>query len=108
MCHARLYVFSDRYQCCDLMTLSLPKLRLTLSRYKFHQERAVAVVALLRYTYKHTMDYKEGKDKLRGLVLEYVACHTKQLTREQTFLDLLEEGGKLAGDIARNMAELID
>lgn len=54
------------------------------------------------------MDYKEGKDKLRSLVLEYVACYTKQLAREQTFLDLLEEGGKLAGDIARKMADLID
>lgn len=30
MCHARLCVFSDRYQCSDLMTLSLQKLRLTV------------------------------------------------------------------------------
>lgn len=108
LCHARLYKFSDRYECYDLMTLSLQKLRLTLSRYKFHQERAVAVVALLLYTYKHTMDYTEGKDKLRSLVLDYVACYIKQLMREQTFLDLLEQGGTATGDIARKMVDLID
>jgi len=108
LCHARLYKFSDRYEYYGLMTLSLQKLRLTLSTHKLHQERAAAVVALLRYTYKHTMDYKEGRDKLRNLVLDYVTCYIKLLMREQTFLDLLEEGGEPTGDIVRKMVDLID
>lgn len=108
LCHARLYKFSDRYECDGLMTLALQKLRLTLSRYTFYQERASSVVELLRYTYKHTMEYKQGQDKLRVLVLEYNACYIKQLMREQTFLELLEEGGKFAGDIATKIMDLID
>lgn len=108
LCHARLCKFSDKYEYYDLLTLSLQKLRLTLSTHKLHQERAAAVLALLRYTYKHTMDYKEGRDKLRNLVLDYATCYIKQLMREQTFLDLLEEGGEPTGDIVRKMVDLID
>lgn len=108
MCHARLYKFSDRYECPELVELSLQKLRLTLSRYQFHQERASDVVDLIRYTYQHAMEFEEGRDKLKALVLDYAVCYVQQLSKEKSFLDLLEEPGSLASDLLVKMVGLFD
>jgi len=107
LCHARLYKLSERYDVSALMSLSLQKLRLTLSQYIFHQERAGAVVELVRYVYRHTMDYDKGRDKLRSLVLDYVVCYISQLEQEQSFVQLLREGGHLASDLLAKMTDLI-
>lgn len=108
LCHARLYKFSDRYDMPQLVTLSLQRLRATLSKYEFHQERASAVVDLIRYAYQHTMEYEEGYDKLRLLVLDYTVCYVQQLAREPSFIDLMKEPGPLATDLLGKMVALFE
>lgn len=99
LCHARLYKFSERYDISNLMSLTLQKLRSTLANYTFHQTRAVDVVELIRYAYTHTMNYDNGRDKLRGLVLDYTVCYVHQLEQDESFRKLLQEGGHLPSDL---------
>ena len=107
LCHARLYKFSDRYGCKGLMNLALQKLRLTLSRYIFHKERAASVVELIQYTNAHTLDFDQGHDRLRALVLEYASCYFRELMQEPSFIQLLQEGGPLPSDLMAKLAEMV-
>lgn len=108
LCHARLYKFSERYDVPGLMQLTLHRLRATLSSYKFHQERAVDVVELIRYTYTHTMFYGDGSfDRLRKMVLDYAVCYVAQLEKEDAFRELVREGGQFAGDMLSRMVEMV-
>lgn len=75
LCYAALYKFSDHYQCEKLIAWVLQKLRLTLSRYRFHPQRVTDIVALIRYSYDHTEDFGNGSDVLRPLVLAYIVCY---------------------------------
>ena len=107
LCHARLYKFSDRYDCEKLMRLALQKLRLTLSEYIFHQQRASDVVALIQYTYAHTMDFDHGQDSLRTLVLDFTVCYFRELLEHTPFIKLLQEGGSLPTDLMGRVAGMV-
>ncbi|KAJ9655405.1 hypothetical protein H2198_005709 [Neophaeococcomyces mojaviensis] len=89
--HARLYKFSDRYDCTNLMALTLQKLRLTLSKHCLYRERIEDIVGLLRYTYRHTMDLENGQDRLRDVVLDYILCYIKELMKDAYFRKLFNE-----------------
>lgn len=118
LCHAKLYKFSDRYDCPELRELSLQKLWLTLSRWTFHQERACDVVALVRYCYQHTVSSEKKRDALRVLVLNYATCYVRQLMKEPGFQKLVRQTGNnvddadfcsdLSTDLLENTMDLID
>lgn len=106
LCHARLYKFADRYHCPEVVSLSLRRLRLTLSRYFYFEERASAVVELIRYTYQHTMEFEQGYDKLRLLVLDYATCWIQELSGEESLIELMKEPGPLASDLLLRLVGL--
>lgn len=107
LCHARLYKFSDRYDCKELMDLALQKLRLTLARYIFHKERASDVVELINYTYAHTLHSDQWLDRLRALVLDYATCYFRELIQDPSFVELCREGGCFPSDLMAKVAELV-
>lgn len=108
LCHAHLYVLSDRYGIEPLQQLTLQKLRLTLSRFTFFKERVPDVVELVKYTYKHTMGHDEGIDKLRSLVMDYVVCHLEMVAKDEDFKDMLQEPGALAKDLILKTLQRLD
>ncbi|OAL20619.1 hypothetical protein AYO22_08628 [Fonsecaea multimorphosa] len=89
LCHARLYVFSDKYFIEPLEELVLQKLRLTLSSFKLHPQRVGDVVELLNYTYENTPAYDGKIDKLRNLVSDYLVCHIEKIVHNAEFINLL-------------------
>jgi len=103
--HARLYVFSDRYECNGLRDLSLQKLRLTLSRFTLHQSRLADIVDLARYTYAHTAEHEFGRDKLRTLVIDYMACVIERFLRRRDLTELVRKNGDFAVDLMETMGE---
>ncbi|KEF62735.1 uncharacterized protein A1O9_00708 [Exophiala aquamarina CBS 119918] len=106
--HARLYVFADRFKTSPLRQLTLDRLRLTLSRFDLFSERTDAIVGLLEYTYKKTEDSEDDLDKLRELVIDYVACHVENLTENRAFLHLLQEPGSLCKDLMLKVLQRLD
>ena len=68
LCHARLYVFADKYDVGPLRDLSLHKLQRTLAEFILDDKRAEDIVNLLRYNYSNITDCSESIDDLRLLV----------------------------------------
>ena len=108
LCHAHLYVFSDRYCIEPLQELALQKLRLTLSRFILFNERVSDIVELVQYTYAHTMEHEEGIDKLRSLVMDYVICQMEAIVEDKNFISLLQEPGALAKDLVQKSLRRLD
>lgn len=106
--HARLYVFSNRYECDTLRDLCLQKLRLTLSRYNLRSERHSEIIQLVRYSYNHTQEFENGSDKLRDLVSDYVVCHLELLCAQTAFPDLLPICDGLAKDVMLKSLKRLD
>lgn len=75
LCHARLYVFADRYDNPDLRGITLYKLRRTLAAFKLFDERIPDLFALIRYSYLNT---REG-DRLRTLLIDFAVCMAPEL-----------------------------
>ena len=108
LCHARLYVFSDRHGIESLRELSLQKLRLTLSKFHLFDERVPDVVELVSYTYRHTMEHDRGIDKLRNLVMDYVICNLEIVFKNKNFKQMLIEAGALSKDLVWKTLERLD
>ncbi|OAL39581.1 hypothetical protein AYO20_00978 [Fonsecaea nubica] len=92
LCHAKLYVFADQYFIEPLQELVLQKLRLTLSRFKLHQQRVGDVVELLKYTYANTPCRDPKIDQLRDLISDYLVCHIEKIVHHVEFIKLLDNG----------------
>ncbi|OAG44302.1 hypothetical protein AYO21_01298 [Fonsecaea monophora] len=92
LCHAKLYAFADQYLIEPLRGLVLQKLRLTLSRFKLHQQRVGDVVELLKYTYANTPCRDPKIDQLRDLISDYLVCHIEKIVHHEEFIKLLDNG----------------
>ena len=108
LCHAKLYVFSDRYGIHSLRDLTLQKLRLTLSRFTLHTDRVPDVVELIKYTYSNTVDHEEGMDVLRSLVLEYAICNLEHILKDETFRTMLVQEGVFAREVVERLLRRLD
>jgi len=105
LCHARLYVFAEKWDIARLRMLSLKKLHVTLSVFTPYKERAGDIVALMRYSYANT---ERSDDPLRSLVIHYAACVVEKLVPSSKFKALLEEPGELASDLVVKMIDRLD
>ena len=108
LCHARLYVFADRYDIGPLRDLSLHKLQRTLAEFTLYDQRVGDIVHLIRYSYSNTTDHPGSVDGLRSLVVHYSACVVDQLSQNVEFQSLLEEAGSLARDLIEQMLKRLD
>lgn len=108
LCHAKLYVFSDKYSIEPLRNLVLQKLRLNLSEFKLHPQRIGDIVELLKYVYEHTSDYEDGIDCLRNLICDYVVCHIEKIVAMEDFTKLLQENGDVSKDLMPKLMQRLN
>ncbi len=108
LCHARLYVFADKYDVGPLKDLSLHMLQRTLAEFTLYDERIGDIINLLWYSYSNTTDRPESIDDLKLLVVHYSACVVEDLSRSNEFQLLLEEVGSFARDLVKQMLERLD
>ncbi len=108
LCHAKLYMFADKYSIEPLSGLVLRKLRLNLSEFILHSQRIGDIIELLKYTYEHTTDYEERIDRLRNLVAEYVVCHIEKIVGFDDFTKLLQENGDVGKDLMPKLMQRLD
>lgn len=108
LCHARLYVFADKYDIAPLRRLSLHKLQCTLVEFTLYDERVEDIVDLMRYSYANTADCVGYIDDLRLLVAHYAAYVVEDLAQSLGFQSLLEEAGSLARDLVEQMVRRLN
>lgn len=108
LCHARLYVFAEKYDIAPLKKLALSKLHRTLSVFDLYEERVGDIFALMRYSYANTVHRSSSDDPLRLLIIHYAACVVEKLVPSSEFKALLEEPGELASDLVVKMINRLD
>jgi hypothetical protein len=108
LCHARLCVFADKYDIQALSKLSLSKLRHTLAHFNLYEERKEDIVELLRYCYTNTPDRVGMTDKLRALVIKYVACVVEILEGSEGIHSLLGEANSMSSDLMTELCKRLD
>ncbi|OCK73622.1 hypothetical protein K432DRAFT_312391, partial [Lepidopterella palustris CBS 459.81] len=102
LCHARIYMFAEKYNIEPLKALSLHKLQQILIHYVIYKDRIEDFVSLLRYSY--SLPASQGSVNSLGLlVTQYAACVVEELGKSHTFFLALEESGPLGKDIIKQV-----
>ena len=108
LCHARLYVFAEKYDIAPLRKLSVYRLHQTLCVFTVYKERVGDIVALMRYSYANTVHRSQPDDPLRSLLIHYATCVVENLVPSSDFKALLEEPGELASDLVVKMIKRLE
>lgn len=108
LCHARLYVFIDKYDIQPLAKLLLLKLRHTLTYFNVFEERREDIVELLQYCYANTTERVGTKDSLRVLVIKYVAYVIERLKGSEGFHSLLGKANSISLDLIIELCKRLD
>lgn len=100
LAHAKLYTLAEMRMVSPLKALALHKLHNILVHFQLHPERLTDVVELARYAYEHGADRSvDGTiDPLRDMVVNFVACEKKALSKHPELRNLMDGGGEFAGD----------
>jgi hypothetical protein len=71
-----------------------------LRDFTLYPKRVGDIVELARHVYENTPSRTaEGAmDKMRVLVVDYIACESAEMGRSEEFKELLEEGGEFVSD----------
>ncbi|KAG9205723.1 hypothetical protein G6514_007330 [Epicoccum nigrum] len=100
LAHARLYALAEMHMVLPLRDLTLHKLHHALAQFQLFPERLTDIVELARFAYEQGADRAvAGKiDPLRDMVVDFVACEKKALSKDPEFRNLMDGGGEFAGD----------
>lgn len=108
LCHARLYVFAEKYDIQPLKMLALEELHDTLAVFTLYHKRSDDIIALLRYVYANTGGSARGGDEMRKLLRDYVGCEMGVLMKNAEFESLMiEDGGPLIADFMKMVIKRI-
>ena len=108
LCHARVYVFAEKYDIQPLKDLALEELQATLAIFTLYQERTGDIISLLRYIYANTGEPVKGVEDMRTLLTHYVGCEMDTLMKDDDFREsMIEDGGALLGDFMKMVGKRI-
>ncbi|KAF2863032.1 hypothetical protein K470DRAFT_211776, partial [Piedraia hortae CBS 480.64] len=110
LCHAKVYVFADRYDMFHLKRLAGMKLRKMLLAFKFNENRLGDIETLVKYTYENTTPREAGgtEGPLRWVVLDYPQTCVEQLIGRAGFEEQLAAYPVLARVLLWRMARDLD
>jgi hypothetical protein len=96
---ARLYVLADKYGIEPLRQLVLSKLHQTLKSFKLYHTGVAGIIDFVRFVYSNTPpNYGKKVDALRNLITRYIISVLGQIGENESFKELLEEGGAFVTD----------
>lgn len=101
---ARLAVFADIYEVKLLSQAALMALYWKLTQELLNEENIVSLCEITDFVYNKTPNRPtqtsiEGTHILRRILSQFIATHRDRFTSSQTFMQLLGQGGELAGDV---------
>lgn len=100
--HAKLYILANKYLVKDLEGIALHKLHRHLAVFEIEDETIDEVIDLVLLAYSNTEDggniLTGTNDKLRQLVMAYVATMSKALLKYESFRVMLGAGGAHTSD----------
>lgn len=102
--HARLYVLGDKYDISPLCQLAAHKLHETLKVFQIYVGKTRSILALAEYVFENT----RSEDKIRSLVIHYMACIVEDLTNVAEFTPFVENHPGAASALMAKMSERLD
>ncbi|KAM0307990.1 hypothetical protein ACHAPM_000725 [Fusarium culmorum] len=96
--HAKVYTLADRYAVGRLMEISRKKLHRSLTDHPVSKEANGDVVELVRYAFEELVP-----DRLRDLVVHYIACVVEHLWKVEEFQELVGTHGSLSKALVGTM-----
>jgi len=103
LCHAKLYVFGDKYDVQGLKLLALHNLHRTLLHFTIFPARVGDLMALILFTYEHTPE--RNAEPLRMMLTNFCAWNIKRLSSDSGFMDFYDKGGSFARDVLENLVK---
>jgi hypothetical protein len=92
--------------------LALDKLHRTLEVFDLYENRIGDIINLIRYSYNNDntkdSDHEQDIDDLRTLVTHYVACVFEIMARNDSFLELMADGGPFVRDLTGILLRRLD
>lgn len=107
LCHAKLYIFADKWGVDSLQNLCLHKLQKTLQNFTIYQSRRDDLCRLIDYCYENTCD-TDRRNPLRSLVAKYTTCVIEHLADVPRFQHLLEIHNSFSRDLVLRMVKRLD
>ena len=104
LCHARLYVFAEKYDIQPLKELALSKLQQTLAIFTLYPERVGDIISLLKYIYDNTAESEPGCEDIRTMAVHYLGCEMEILVKEGSIKDLLATNSEMLSDFLNMFA----
>jgi hypothetical protein len=91
-----------------LVELSLLKPRHTLALFDLFEERREDIVQFSQHFYASTPEQRQTKDRLRALVIRYVACVVEMLEGSKEFLSMLSDINSISFDLMVELWKRLD
>lgn len=107
LCHARLYVFADKWCIESLRIRCLHKLKGTLERFNVFPRGCDDICDLINYSYQNTQSSRIP-DPLRSLLVDYTACIVEYLSAYEVFRSLLQTQSTFSRDLVLKMLARLD
>lgn len=108
LCHARLYIFAEKYDVQILKALAFEELHATIAIFTLFPQRTGDIIALLRYVYANTGDSVQGKEDIRTMLMAYVGYEMEVLIKERKFMEVMvEDGGAMLWDFMKTVEKRI-
>ena len=104
LCHARLYVFAEKYDIRSLKLLALNKLQETLAIFTLYPERVGDITSLLKYVFDNTAESEPGVEDIRTMLAHYIGCEMEILLKEGEIKVLLASNGEMLNDFLNMFA----
>ena len=107
LCHARLYVFAEKYDIQPLKKLCYQKLQRTLAIYTLYPERVGDITTLLRYVYANTAETENKTEDIRAMLAHYVGTEMDMLNKYGDIKDLMLDNAEILSDFLKMFASNI-
>lgn len=98
LCHARLYVFAEKYDIQSLKALALKKLQQTLAIYTLYPERSGDIISLLQYVYANTLESVPYTEDIRTMLAHYIGCEMDTLVKCSEIKDVMANNKEMLSD----------
>lgn len=108
LCHARIYVFADKYDINPLRLIALKKLQMTLAIFTLYPDRVSDVIQLLKYVYDNTdqsteLDY--GQNSIRTMLVHYLGSDLVAFKKHGEIRSLLSANQEMLDDFLGMLAQ---
>lgn len=87
LCHARVFIFADRYKIAKLRDLAIRKLWVAMVNMTFTGSAIPDITQLVKYVYSHTTPDNPAGKEIRALVRRYCIIRLDRMRNHAEFWD---------------------